>query len=152
MIHPSTMAGPNWFTGSFGTTNPFQQNSASFFRNPTFPSPQGGFGPGSSPFTSQTFGYGTTMTQLQNQINEITRQTIPTVLASYGLPTAFGPQTPFTSQTSFGPQGTFGFQTPFTLQSPSVFPTPFGFQTPFGSTQFGSQFQTGFGTSPTGPC
>jgi len=127
MIHPSTMAGPNWFTGSFGTTNPFQQNT-SFFRNTPLGGQQGGFGPGNTPFQSQPFGFGTNTMQLQNTISEIVRQTVPTILANCGIqPNNL--------------QSTFGFQTGI---NPTQFglSTPFGFQTPTGPAQFGPQFQT----------
>jgi hypothetical protein len=115
MIHPSTMAGPNWFTGTFGANNPFQQTSSAYFRNTPFGGPQGGFGPGSNPFQSQQFGFGTNTSQMQNMINEVIRQTVPTTLASFGIPTGY--------QTSFG-LSTMGYQ----------FPT--------GPAQFGPQFQT----------
>lgn len=115
MIHPSTMAGPNWYTGTFGTTNPFQQTSSAFFRNTPFGGSQGWFGPGNNPYQTQQFGFGTTMTPIQNMINEVIRQTVPTTLASYGIPTGY--------QTSFGP-------------------VSMGFQNPSGSAQFGPQFQT----------
>jgi len=115
MIHPSTMAGPNWFTGSYGATNPFQQTSSAFFRNTPFGGPQGGFGPGNNPFQTQQFGFGTYSTPMQNMINEVIRQTVPTTLASFGIPTGY--------QTSFGPSS-------------------MGFQFPTGPAQFGPQFQT----------
>jgi hypothetical protein len=100
MIHPSNMAGPNWFTGSFGTTNPFQQANTPFFRSTPFLGSQGGYGPGSN----LSFGIGTNPSQIQNTINEITRQTIPTVLSSFGL------------------QPNLGYQTPFGFSSPTGFP------------------------------
>jgi hypothetical protein len=118
MIHPSTMAGPTWFTGSFGTTNPFQQSGSPFFRNPQFQNQQSGFWPGnhpfqssqtgfgfaSNPFPNPTFGIGTNTTQMQNTINEIVRQTIPTVLASFGFQPGNTFQSPFGQQTPFGTQ------------------------------------------------
>jgi hypothetical protein len=134
MIHPSTMAGPNWFTGSFGTTNPFQQNT-SFFRNTPFGGQQGGFGPGINPFQSQPMGFGTTTMQLQNTINEIVRQTVPTILANCGIQPN-------------NMQGTFGFQTGIN-PGQIGFSTPFGFQTPTGPAQFGPQFQSSTWTSPS---
>jgi hypothetical protein len=106
MIHPSTMAGPNWFTGSFGTTNPFQQPNTPFFRNTPFAGSQGGFTPGSSLFQNPTFGFGTNPSQIQNAINEISRQAIPTVLASFGLPPNSGYQTPFGFSSPMGFQNT----------------------------------------------
>jgi len=118
MIHPSTMAGPNWFTGSFGTTSPFQQNSSSFFRNTPFGG--GGPGPANNPFQSLSFGFNSNPTQMQNTINEIVRQTVPTILANFGMT-----------------QGSFGFQT---QQAPFGFQTPFNFQTPTGPAQYGPQF------------
>src|SRR5687768_4855125 len=125
MIHPSTMAGPNWFTGNIGTTNPFQQNSSPFFRNTPFQGQQGGFGPGNNPFQSQQFGFGTNTTQMQNPINEIVRQTVPTILASFGIQPSGG------FQNLLGQQGQFGS------------PSPFGFQIPSGPAQFGPQFSSG---------
>jgi len=116
MIHPSTMAGPNWFTGSFGSTNPFQQSSFPFIRNTQFLGTPGGFGPGNNLFQSQPFGIGTI--PLQNMLTEIIRQTVPNTLASFGL-----------QPTSGLPTG-FGFQ------------APLGFQTPTGIGQFGPQFQS----------
>lgn len=131
MIHPSTMAGPNWLTGSIGTTNPFQQN-ASFFRNTPFGGQQGGFGPGNNPFQTQPFGFGSHTTQMQNPINEIVRQVIPNVLASCGI-------------------------NPSMLQSPIGFQslgqqTPFGSQIPIGPVPFGPQFTSTpwTGLNPTG--
>lgn len=122
MIHPSTMAGPNWLTGSFGTT-PFQQSMSPLFRNNPFLGST--FGPGTNPF--QTFGFGPQTAQFQNTINEITRQVVPTILASYGVPqNTFGFQTPFGVPGQFGLQGTFGY------------PQSFGF------TPFGTPFQGGF--------
>jgi len=122
MIHPSTMAGPNWFSGTFGATNPFQQTSSAYFRNTPFGSPFG-FGPGNNPFQNPTFGYGAnTNQQLQTMINEIIRQTVPTTLASYGLAN--------------------GFQSPIGFSS-------LGSQIPFGSTQFGSQYPINPGTNFT---
>jgi hypothetical protein len=112
------MAGPNWFTGSFGTTNPFQVSSSPFFRNTPFQGFQGGFGPGNSPFQNQPFGISPNTTQIQNTISEIVRQTIPTILASYGF------------------QPTSGFQTSFGFQ------TPIGFSSPTSSFQFGSPFSS----------
>jgi len=117
MIHPSTMAGPNWFTGTYGATNPFQQTSSAYFRNTPYSGPQGGFGPGSNPFQNQQFGFGTNPLQMQMQtmINEVIRQTVPTTLASFGIPTG--------NQTAVGP-------------------TTMGYQFPTGPAQFGPQFQT----------
>jgi hypothetical protein len=123
MIHPSTMAGNNWTTGSFGTTNPFQQSSMPFLRTMSFPGPQATFGPGSIPFQNHPFG--TNTMQMQDTINEIVRQTIPRVLANCGIPTSFGVPTPFGFQTPIGQQGQFGFQTPFAFQTPTQFGTPF---------------------------
>jgi hypothetical protein len=130
MIHPSTMAGPNWFTGSFGTTHPFQSSGSPFFRNTPFQGPSGGFGPGNNPFQNQTFGFGGSPLPFQNVINEIISQTVPTTLASFGIPTSgyqpsFGPQTSFGYQTSFGPQGSFGFSSPWNFPNQAG-PGPFG--------------------------
>jgi len=120
MIHPSTMAGPTGLTAGFGTTNPFQQNLSTFIRSTPFQT--SGFGPGTNPFQSQPFGFGNQGAQVQNTINEIVRQTIPSVLGNYGIP----------STGSF--QGQFGF------------PTTFGFPQTIGSTPFGmQQFQPGDG-------
>jgi len=118
MIHPSTMAGPTGLTAGFGTTNPFQQNLSPFIRSTPFQT--SGFGPGITPFQNQPFGFGNQGGQVQNTINEIVRQTIPSVLATYGIP----------------PTGTF--------QSQFGFPTNGGFPQTFGSTPFGQpQFQPG---------
>jgi len=117
MIHPSTMAGPTGLTAGFGTTNPFQQNLSPFIRSTPFQT--SGFGPGTTPFQSQPFGFGNQGAQVQNTINEIVRQTIPSVLANYGIP----------------PTGSF--------QSQIGFPTTFGFQQTLGNTPFGLQFQPG---------
>jgi hypothetical protein len=118
MIHPSTMAGPTGLNTGFGTTNPFQQNLSTFIRNTPFQT--SGFGPGTTPFQSPPFGFGNQGAQVQNTINEIVRQTIPTVLANYGI----------------SPTGTF--------QSQFGFPTTFGFPQTIGSTPFGQQqFQPG---------
>jgi len=127
MIHPSTMAGPNWFTGSFGTINPFQQNTSAFSRTP-YQGMQPGFGTGTTPFQSQPYGLGTQTLQLQNTINEIVRQVVPTILASTGFSPTNGFQTPF------GQQGQFGFQTPFAFQTPTG-PAQFGPQYPFNTGQ-----------------
>jgi hypothetical protein len=118
MIHPSTMAGPNWFTGSFGTINPFQSTGSPFFRNTSFQGPSGGFGSGNNPFQNQTFGFSGSSTSIQNMINEIISQTVPTTLASFGIPTSG-------YQTSFGPQSSFGFSSPWNLQNQTT-PTSFG--------------------------
>lgn len=149
MIHPSTMAGPNWFTGSFGTTNPFQQNTSPFFRNTPFQGPQGGFGFGTNPFQNPTFGFGNpyqnpsfgfgtnpfqnpnlgfgNTPQFQNSINEIVRQTIPTIVSSFGY------------------QPTTGFQPSFGTWNPTGFATPNGtwsFGTQFSNTPFSNDWQT----------
>jgi len=121
MIHPSTMAGPNWMTASFGQTNPLQQGPSPFFRSTPFGGQQGGFGFGINPFQSQQFG--TNPMQVQHTVQEIVRQVLPTVLASSGIQ----PSSVF--QTSFGQPGPFGS------------PTTMGFQTLTGSTPFGPQFQ-----------
>jgi len=160
MIHPSTMAGQNLFTAGFGTTNPFQQNNSPFFRNTPFQG--GGFGPGNNPFQGQPFGLGNQT--IQNTINEILRQSLPSIVANFNNVPNGTFQTPFTSTTPFGSQGQFGFQTGFGPQGnfgSQISAGPqgqFGFQTPFGNqgqfgltgaigTQglFGPQFQTGFG-------
>lgn len=122
MIHPSTMAGPNWFTGSFGTTNPYQQNTTPFSRGNPFQGPQGGFGFGTTPFQNIGFGFGTTPfqntgfgfgtnpNQIQNAINEIVRQTVPTIVASYGFQPTNGFQIPTGNWTFGNPfQNTPGF-------------------------------------------
>src|SRR5437879_5333250 len=103
MIHPSTMAGPTGFTAGFGTPNPFQQTISPFIRSTPF---QGvGFGPGTTPFQNQPLGFGNQTAQMQNTINEIVRQTIPTALASIGFqPTGTLPGT-FGFPTSFGTPG-----------------------------------------------
>jgi hypothetical protein len=142
MIHPSTMAGQNLFTAGFGTTNPFQQNNSQFFRNTPFQT--GGFGPGNNPFQGQPFGFGNQAGQIQNTINEILRQSLPSIVANFNsvpngtFQTAFSPQNTFGYQNQAGPQGQYGFQT--------------GNQGQFGLTgaigtqgQFGPQFQNGFG-------
>jgi len=129
MIHPSTMAGPTGLTAGFGTTNPFQQNLSTFIRSTPFQT--SGFGPGINPFQSQPFGFGNQGAQVQNTINEIVRQTIPSVLANYGIP----------SNGSF--QSQFGFPTSFGTPTPFGLQTPFGSQQTFGSTPFGQQFQPG---------
>src|SRR5947209_20587982 len=101
MIHPSTMAGPNWFTGSIGTTNPFQQSSSPLFRNTPF---QGsGFGPGTNPFQNPSFGFGPQTGQIQNTINEVVRQALPSIVASLSTQPGNPFQTPFS--TPFGLQG-----------------------------------------------
>jgi hypothetical protein len=124
------MAGPNWFTGSFGMTNPFQTNNSPFFRNTPFQGFQGGFGPGNTTFQNQPFGISPNTTQFQNTINEIVRQTIPTILASYGFQPTSGFQTSFGSQTPIGlssPMSSFQFGSPFAStpnnnwQNPSYF-------------------------------
>jgi len=117
MIHPSTMAGPTGLNAGFGTTNPFQQNLSPFIRSTPFQT--SGFGPGTTPFQSQPFGFGNQGPQVQNTINEIVRQTIPSVLANYGMQ----------------PNGSF--------QSQFGFPTNLGFQQTLGNTPFGLQFQPG---------
>jgi hypothetical protein len=117
MIHPSTLAGPNWFTSNFGTTNPFQQNTNPFFRNTPFQGQQGGFGFGNNPFQNPTFGFGTNPTQIQNTISEIVRQTVPTLFSSFGF------------------QPTNGFQTPFVNWNTTGFPTT------TNNWTFGTQFQ-----------
>jgi hypothetical protein len=118
MIHPSTMAGPAGLSAGFGTTNPFQQNLSTFIRSTPFQT--SGFGPGTTPFQSQPFGFGNQGAQVQNTINEIVRQTIPSVLANYGIQ----------------PNGS--------LQSSFGFPTNFGFPQTIGTTPFGlQQFQLG---------
>jgi hypothetical protein len=129
MIHPSTLAGPNWFTGSFGTNNPFQQNTSPFFRNTPFQGQQGGFGFGNNPFQNPSLGFGNNPAQFQNTINEIIRQTVPTPFTNLGFQPTNGFQTP-----TFG-WNTNGFQT-----------QPFGwntsaFQTPTNTWSFGNQFQ-----------
>jgi len=129
MIHPSTMAGPTGLTAGFGTTNPFQQNLSTFIRSTPFQT--SGFGPGTTPFQSQPFGFGNQGPQVQNTINEIVRQTIPTVLANYGIQPNGSFQGQFGFPTSFNTPGTFGQQ------------TPFGFQQTNGVTPFGLQFQPG---------
>jgi hypothetical protein len=120
MIHPSTLAGPNWFTGSFGTNNPFQQNTSPYFRNTPFQGQQGGFGFGNSPFQGQQGGFGfgnnpfqgqlggfgSNPAQFQNTINEIIRQTVPTGFTGLGFQPTNGFQTP-----TFG-WNSNGFQTP----------------------------------------
>jgi len=118
MIHPSTLAGPTGLTAGFGTPNPFQQNISPFIRSTPFQT--SGFGPGTTPFQNQPFGFGNQGAQVQNTINEIVRQTIPNVLANYGIQ----------------PTGTF--------QNQFGFPTNFGFPQTNGSTPFGpTQFQPG---------
>jgi hypothetical protein len=119
MIHPSTMAGPNWFSANLGMTNPFQQGTTPFLRTTPFQGSQGGYGPGNTPFQTQPFTTGTNMMQMQNTINEIIRQTVPRVLASCGI------------QPSGAFQSSYGFQSPFGFQGQGG-PTPFGqpFQTP----------------------
>jgi len=129
MIHPSTLAGPNWFTGSFGPNNPFQQNTSPFFRNTPFQGQQGTFGFGANPFQGQqsTSGFGAnpfqnpfignSPGQFQNTINEIIRQTVPTAF------------------TSFGYQPTNGFQTPTFNWNTN------GIQMPFNNGTFGPQLQ-----------
>jgi hypothetical protein len=118
MIHPSTMAGPTGLTAGFGTTNPFQQNLSTFIRSTPFQT--SGFGAGNTPYQTPPFGFGNQGAQVQNTINEIVRQSIPSVLASYGIPT----------------NGSF--------QSQFGFPTAFGFPQTIGSTPFGQQqFQPG---------
>src|SRR5215216_3620773 len=82
MIHPSTLAGPNWFTGSFGPNTPFQQNNP-FFRNTPFQGQQGGFGFGTNPFQNPFFG--NNPAQYQNTINEFIRQTVPTAFSNIGF-------------------------------------------------------------------
>lgn len=129
MIHPSTMAGPTGLTAGFGTTNPFQQNLSTFIRSTPFQT--SGFGPGTTPFQSQPFGFGNQGTQVQNTINEIVRQTIPTVLANYGIQPNGSFQGQFGFPTSFNPPGTYGLQ------------TPFGFQQTIGNTPFGLPFPSG---------
>jgi hypothetical protein len=118
MIHPSTMAGPNWFTANLGMTSPFQQSTTPFSRTTPFQGPQGGYGPGNTPFQTHPFAMGTNTMQMQNTINEIVRQTVPRVLASCGIQ----PSGVFPSQ--------YGFQ------------SPFGFQSQSGTTPFGQTFQT----------
>jgi hypothetical protein len=130
MIHPSTMAGPNWFTGSFGTFNPFQQSSSTFFRSTPFAGPQGGFGPGFNPYQNPSFGFGPNTPQIQNMINEIVRQTVPTTLASFGIPTT-------------------GFSSPYGFSFPYGFSYTGGFQTPTGSAQFGPSFPGSPWMNPT---
>jgi len=115
MIHPSTLAGPNWFTGSFGPNTPFQQNNNPFFRNTPFQGQQGGFGFGTNPF--QTPFLGNNPAQYQNSINEFIRQTVPTAFSNPGF------------------QPTNGFQTPTVGWNTS------GFQTPANTWTFGNQFQ-----------
>jgi len=129
MIHPSTMAGPTGLTAGFGTTNPFQQNLSPFIRSTPFQT--SGFGPGTTPFQSQPFGFGNQGAQVQNTINEIVRQTIPSVLANYGIQPNGSFQSQFGFPTSFGTPGSFGLQ------------TPFGSQQSLGATPFGQQFQPG---------
>jgi len=141
MIHPSTLAGPNWFTGNFGTTNPFQQNTTPFFRNTPFQGQQGGFGYGNNPFQNTSFGFGNNpfqnpnfgfgnnTPQFQNTISEIIRQTVPTTFANVGFQPSNGFQTPT------GNWNTNGFQTPnntwsFGTQSQN---TPFVTNTPFNN-------------------
>jgi hypothetical protein len=125
MIHPSTMAGQNWFTGTFGATNPFQQTSSAYFRNTPFTGTPFGFGPGTNPFQNPTYGFGANPTQpFQNLISEVIRQTVPTTLASYGFANGF------TTPGGFSP---IGYQ----------------YQTPTWSTQFGPQFPTTPGTTFT---
>jgi len=146
MIHPSNMAGTNWFTSGIGTTNPFQQSGSPFFRSTPF---QGsGIGPGNNPFQSQQFG--TQTAQIQNTINEVLRQAFPSILASLGGLPGYGLQNMITSSGPFGqqgplgfptftsPQGQLGFQTPFNtpgqmgFQTPIGVPGQLGLQTPFG--------------------
>jgi len=115
------MAGPNWFTGSFGTTSPFQQTSSTFFRNTPFGG--GGFGPGNTPFSNPSFGFSGSTFPFQNMIQEIVRQTVPQSLASAGFPTT-------------------GFQTAFGTPGPFSSPNPWSFPTPTGPTAFGFPFQT----------
>jgi len=135
MIHPSTLAGPNWFTGSFGTNNPFQQNTSPFFRNTPFQGQQGGFGFGTNPFQGQqgsfgfgtnpfqnpSFGFGNNPAQFQNTVNEFIRQTVPTPFSNYG----FQPTNGFQSPT--GNWNTTGFQAPT---------NPWSFGTQFQNTPF----------------
>jgi hypothetical protein len=166
MIHPSTMAGPNLFTAGFGTTNPFQQNNSPFFRNNPF---QGGFGPGNNPFQGQAFGLGNQNAQIQNTVNEILRQSLPSIIASYnglqngtsqtpftfgtpfgsqgqfGFQSSLNPQSTFGLQNAFNPQGTLGFQSAFGPQGQFGLQNPFVGQTQFGTTPYGNTFQTGFG-------
>jgi len=134
MIHPSTMAGTNWFTTGVGTTNPFQQSGSPIFRSTPF---QGsGIGPGTNPFQSQQFG--TQTAQIQNTINEVLRQAFPSILASLGSLPGYGFQNTLTSSGPFGQQGPFGFQTFTSPQGQLGVQTPFttqgqmGFQTPIG--------------------
>jgi hypothetical protein len=132
MIHPSTMAGPNWLGNSFGTT-PFSQN-LSLFRSTPF---QGStFAPGTNQFPT-SFGFGPQQSwPIQNTINEITRQVLPTVLANYGFsPNLLTNALPF--QTPFGPQGQFGLQ------------GAIGYPQTLGLTPFGTPFQNGFGDFQT---
>ena len=129
MIHPSTLAGPNWFTGSFGTNNPFQQNTSPFFRNTPFQGQQGGFGFGNNPFQNPSLGFGNNPAQFQNTINEIIRQTLPTAFTNFGFQPTNGFQTP-----SYG-WNPNGFQTPTFGWNPN------GFQTPTNTWTFGNQFQ-----------
>jgi len=117
MIHPSTLAGPNWFTGSFGPNNPFQQNNTPFLRNTPFQGQQGGFGFGTNPFQNPSLGFGNNPAQYQNTINEIIRQTVPTAFSNFGFQPTNGFQTP-----------TFGWNTN-------------QFQTPTTPWTFGNQFQ-----------
>jgi hypothetical protein len=122
MIHPSTMAGPNWFSANLGTTNPFQQSTTPFFRTSPYQGSQGGYGLGNTPFQTQPFAWGTNtmQMQMQNTINEIVRQTVPRVLASCGIQTSASFQTPFGFQSPGGP-GPFGQQfqaSPWTSQIP----------------------------------
>jgi hypothetical protein len=131
MIHPSTMAGPNWLGSSFGTTNPFQQNLSPFRSTPF----QGStFGPGTIPFQTQPFGFGPQSWPIQNTINEITRQVLPTLLANYGISPSLLTNT-LAFQTPFGPQAQFGLQSAFGFpQTPGITPfTPF--QNGFGDFQ-----------------
>jgi hypothetical protein len=130
MMHPSTMAGTNWFTGSFGTPNPFASNPFLFSRNMPFQGQQGGFGFGTLPFPNQSFGFGTGTTQMQNTINEIVRQTVPTLLANWASQPGTGFQTPF------------GFQPPWGQTWQAGFPWPWSFQGQAGFTPSWPQFQT----------
>jgi hypothetical protein len=126
MIHPSTLAGPNWFTGSIGTTHPFQQSTTPFFRNAQVQGPQVAFAPGIPPIQPQSIGPMLNTTQMLNTINEIVRQTVPLTIANGGFQPTAGFQTPFGFPTPLGQQGPHAFQTPL---GPS-FPTGAHYQQP----------------------
>lgn len=115
MIHPSTMAGPTWFPGSFGTTNPFQQNTQQLFRSTPFQGPQVGFGIGTTPFQGQP---------IQSAIDQIVRQTLPGFLGNIGIQPTVPFQSPIGFQTPVGLQGQFGIPSPFGIPGVTDFQNP----------------------------